>query len=191
MTATRTILRASLALFALACGSSAPPIEVSPFTEEHAEIFEDGADFIEDPESLEGRWREDWSRDLDRRVTHADVIAVVTIQYLRTDTNPDRQTTYRLIAKMKRTLVGEPPEEVEMTVAEGQGGFATIEGNDRRILNEEFLAFLKWYRTEAGEIAPHWHLSPASEPIVDRVEYLIERRRDIPRERGRTTTVVH
>jgi len=180
-------------LAAPACGGGTTEVHLSPFTAEHAEVFEDGVDFVADPENLEGRWREDWSRDLDRRVTWADVIAMVTIRTLRTDTDPDRQTTFRLIAEAGRELLGDIPEEVELKVHQHEVGFGTVEGNHRQILDQEFIAFLKWYETENGDVAAHWHLSPGSDPVVSRTEYLIERRHEIPREREsiRTRTIVH
>lgn len=176
-----------------ACGGSAPPARAtSPFTDEHAEVFEDGVDFIADPGHLEGRWRQDWSRDLDRRVSWSDLIARVTIHTLRTDTDLDRVNTYRLIAEVDETLWGEPPEdELTLTVREGEAGYGTIEGNDRRILNQPFVLFLKWYDAPDGNVRPHWHLAPATEPVTARVEYLIENRLRAPDERADERVIVH
>jgi hypothetical protein len=194
MTGTRHLgIAVASALAAVACGASAPEVQpTSPFTEEHAEVFEDGVDLIQDPEALEGRWREEWSRDLDRRVSFSDLIALVKVSYLRTDTDPGRVTTYRIIAQVQDVLHGESGiEELELTVKQGEGGFATIDGNERQILDARFVAFIKWYTNEANEVAPHWHLAPATRPVVARVEYLIERRHQAPDDDGRTTTVIH
>jgi hypothetical protein len=183
-----------LPLLALsACGGGTTEVRISPFTAEHGEVFEDGLDFVADPEGLEGRWREEWSRDLDRRVTWSDVIAIVTVSTLQTSTDPDQRTTYRLVTQVGRQLLGEVPPEVEMIVREDGTGFTTVADNTRRILDSEFIAFLKWYEPAEGGVAPHWHLSPSSDPVVSRTEYLIERRHDIPREPEfqRTTTIVH
>jgi hypothetical protein len=177
-----------------ACGGGSQEVEVqvTPFTEEHAAVFEDGIDFVADPEGLEGRWREDWSRELDQRVSWSDVVAVITIRTIRTDTDPNRETTLRLLAEPSRTLLGEIPDEIELKVGHEQAGFSTVEGNDRQILNTEFVAFLKWYQAADGSVRPHWHLAPASDPVMSRVEYLLERRREVPRERDRRTrTVIH
>ncbi len=151
-----------------------------------------GSILVADPEGLEGRWREDWSRELDQRVSWSDVIAVVSIQTVRTDTDPNRQTTLRLIAEPSRTLLGEVPDEIELKVSQNEEGFSTVEGNSRQILDTELIAFLKWYQAEDGSVLPHWHLAPASQPVLSRVEYLLERRREVPRQRNqRTTTVIH
>jgi hypothetical protein len=191
-------MRASLILLAApvllsACGSTAPPARATtPFTAEHAEVFEDGVDFIADPTHLEGAWREDWSRDLDQRVSESDLIARITVHTLRTDTDLERINTYRLQAKIDEALWGEPPEdEVTLTVREGEAGFGTLEGNDRRILNQPFLAFIKWYDAPDGQVRPHWHLAPATEPVVSRVEYLIENRLRAPEDRAERRVTVH
>lgn len=180
-------------LCSLGCGGGAPEtaIVTSEFTAEHAAVFEDGMDFVEDPTTLEGRWREDWSNDLEQRVIDADLISVVTITYVRTDTDLDRRNTYRIVAEIGRNLFGKPPEqELTLTVREGETGFGTIEGNERRILTRPFIAFIKWYRADDTRIRPHWHLAPASNPVVRRTEYLIENRRDVPDD-SRETVVIH
>jgi hypothetical protein len=172
-----------------ACGGGgAAEVQLTPFTPEHAEVFEDGIDFVADPEGLEGRWREDWSWDLDRRVTWADVIAIVTVRTVRSDTDPGRENTVRLVVETGRTLVGDPGEDLELKVHQDSPGYSSVEGNSRRILDHEFIAFIKWYETDSGAVAPHWHLAPSTESVVSRTEYLLERRREIPRERDTRTT---
>ncbi|HJL02539.1 MAG TPA: hypothetical protein RMH85_24860 [Polyangiaceae bacterium LLY-WYZ-15_(1-7)] len=189
-----THLASLLALsFALAaCGGSGEEVLLgSPLTAEERRYFEDGVDFVADPESLEGQWRRDWSQELDQRVRRADVIAYVTIQTVRTDQDLDRRTTMRLFPRAERNLVGELPEDVVLRSREGEMGFGTLEGNEPRLLNQEFVLFLKWDRPEgATEARPAWHLSPQVEQVTSRTEYLIERRREIQvRERGRV--IVH
>ena len=179
----RSILSAALSLatatLTLAgCGSTAPTIRVtSPFTAEHALVFDDGADYVARPDALDGDWREDWDRDMQKRVGFSDTICVVTVNTLRIDTDLDRNTTYRLIAHIDRTLYGESPgEELPLIVREGSDGYASINGNDRRILNKTFVLFLKWYQPPTGDISSHWHLSPASQQILTATNRMIERR---------------
>lgn len=188
-----TIAFALVLTTAFGCGSAAAPARTtSPFTPEHAEVFEDGVDFIADPTALEGRWREDWSRDLDKRVSWSDLIARVTIHTVRTDTDLDRRSTYRLIAEVDEAYWGEAPEEeLTLTVAEGEPGYGTLEGNDRRVLNQPFVLFAKWYDAEDASVKAHWHLAPATEPVVARVEYLIENRLRAPDDRAERRVVIH
>lgn len=174
-------VRVPWVLFALAaCGGASEMTVTSPFTEAHATVLEDGVDFVDDPSVLEGRWQEDWMRDLDRRVSISDGIYIVQIRTIRTDVDLERQETFRLIGEIGSTLYGDTPDgdELELTVKQGSGGFDTVEGNEQRLMRERMIAFVKWYETEAGTIHAHWHLSPATDGVIARVEYLIQGRRD-------------
>ncbi|MFW5921418.1 MAG: hypothetical protein ACOCUS_06215 [Polyangiales bacterium] len=188
-----SVLGVAMVISLAACGSSQPEVrQVTEFTEQDAELFEDGVDLIADPEQLEGRWRKEWSRELDLRVRRAEFVGLVTVHTLRTDIDPERRSTYRLLVEVDKELLGEAPDELTLTVHEGQGGFGTIHGNDRRILNQPFVAFLKWYRTDEGGIAPHWHLAPAAEPVAERVKWLIEKRHDKEiEEPGSRRVIIH
>ena len=193
----RRLLGASaMAVGLTACGGSALQVAevTSPFTTDQSQVFEDGVDFVADPDVLSGRWRDDWSRDFQARVAGADLIAVVHVHTLRTDTDLDRRTTFRIVAAIRELKLGEAPEdELSLPVHEGDGGFDSIESNQRRILETDFLAFIKWYTADGGRVAPHWHLSPATDPIVQRAEFLIRRRRgdDGSDSRGRVIVVEH
>jgi hypothetical protein len=169
------------ALLAAGCGSGASQMTVtSEFTEAHGTVLEDGVDFVDDPTVLEGRWQEDWMRDLDRRVSISDGIFVIQIRTIRTDVDLERQETFRLIGEIGATLYGDTPDsdELELTVEQGSGGFDTVEGNEQRLMRERMLAFVKWYESESGNVLAHWHLSPATDGVIARVEYLIQGRRD-------------
>jgi len=181
------------ALFALsACGGGPPPTPTgAPFAADDRRLFDDGVDFVADPEALEGRWRQEWSDDLQGRIGAADVVANVTVTTLRTDEDPSRRTTYRLIVSMGHALLGRlPSEELTLTSTEDEAGFRTVAGNDHRLLQQPFVAFLKWERaTPEATPIPHFHLSPATDPVSQRVAYLLERRRGVEREHGRV--IVH
>jgi hypothetical protein len=186
------VLAAAVAL--VACGASRPNARpTSKFTERHAEVFDDGVDLVADPEALGGRWRDQWSSELDRRVRAADLIALVKVHTLRTDVDLERQSTYRLLVEIQKEILGRAPEkEISLSVEEGQRGFNTIKGKEERILNQPFIAFIKWYRTANDEVAPHWHLAPASEPVLARTKWLVEERRDVDvRDEGERRVIVH
>lgn len=190
------LLRAAALFAAIAgCGGGPAPIVVtSPFTDEHETAFENGIDYIEDPTILEGSWLSSWEDDIDRRVQLSDAVALVTVTTLRQDVDLDRHETYRLITRVDRERHGELPDEVTFVVRHDQAGFGTVHGNDARILNQRFVAFVKWAEEE-GQIVPRWHLSPATERVVRRVNTLVERihtphedrRRVIVRESGSTS----
>ncbi|MEM9074647.1 MAG: hypothetical protein AAGE52_39495 [Myxococcota bacterium] len=186
-------LPTALALLVVAAcgGTEAPVVTGAPLTSAERALFEDGADFVADPEALQGQWRRDWSSELDQRVRRSDVIAYVKVQTLRTDTDLDRRTTFRLILDENRTIYGEYPTELVLRSKEGQPGYGTLEGNERQLLNRDFVLFLKWELADGAiERTPRWHLAPASDQVIQRVEYLVERRHDVQvRERG--TVIVH
>src|SRR5690349_10042267 len=85
-------------VWATACGGAKAPTPSTPLTESQERAFDNGVDFIASLEGLEGRWRDDWDRDLTERVVGADVIALVTVETLRTDTDPQQRVTYRLLS---------------------------------------------------------------------------------------------
>lgn len=181
-------------LVALGCAPAlAPePVATAPLSAEEALLYENGVDHVADPEALEGRWREDWSRELDDRVSGADVVAVVTVKTLRTDTDPGRHVTYRLVLETDRQIVGEIPDDLSLSVSEADGGFNSVDGNERRILDQSFVLFAK-YELAAGnsKVTIRWHLAPATDAVVARVDYLAERRRGVERERPTHRVVVH
>lgn len=186
-------LQAFLAIWLVACGASAPPARVSsPFTAEDAEIFDDGIDFVAAPAGLEGAWHEDWREDLERRVGMADLIAIITVDTIRTDVDLERRETVRLLASVDDELVGEAPgDELQLITREGQPGFGTVQGNDRRILNQPFVAYVKWYTDSAGEVRPHWHLAPATAQVVEETRSLVETLRTAPENRVRRKVIIH
>jgi hypothetical protein len=181
----------ALLLGLCACGAAPPRVRpTSEFTEAKARVFEDGVDFVADPEVLEGRWLDEWERDLERRVSDADFVAIVTVETIRIDTDLDRRNTLRLLTDVQDRFFGESPgDELALVVREGAIGWGTVEGNDQRLLDNPYVAFVKWYATEDGTVLPHWHLSPSTDAVVRRVRALAERRSDAPR--GREIVVTH
>ena len=160
------------------CGGGTHSIRVtSEFTSEHAELFEDGFDFVKEPAALEGQWLEDWQREIQSRVANSDYIAVVTVTTLRTDVDPERRTSFRVVGDIERPLYGSIPDrELDLTVDENAVGYASVRDNQELFLNQVFVAYVKWYEDEEGEVAAHWHLSPASEGIVGATEKLVKER---------------
>lgn len=185
-------------LLLVGCGGSSEPVRtnVEPFTAAHEPLFENGVDMVRDPEGLDGAWLRTWEDELDRRVTMADVVALVTIRTLRTDVDLDRRETFRLVAHPERVYLGEEQladEDLLLSVAEGEGGYGTVANNERRLLDAQFIAFVKWKRdADTDELVPRWHLSPATEPVATRVRALLERRRDVVPEDGtRRRVIIH
>ncbi|MCA9610910.1 MAG: hypothetical protein KC619_35190 [Myxococcales bacterium] len=182
----------SVLLLWSACGG---PVErvVTPFTDEHEPLFENGLDLIRDPAGMEGSWLETWEQELDARITHADLVLLVRVQTIRQDTDLDRRDTFRLIVHVDRKYLGEVEDELTLVTREDDGGFQTVESNERRLLDEQFIAFVKWQRDEETlEVIPRWHLSPATDAVVERVRALLETRRQIIQQQpGRQRVIIH
>lgn len=174
------LLLSTLALLSASCGGGIAELEVNvtPFTAEHELLFENGLDMVRDPEALGGNWFTTWERELDARITHADVVALVTVRAVRTDTDLERRDTFRLVNRVDRTYLGDLDEEVTLSVAESEAGYGTVETNERRLLDAQFIAFIKWQDGESG-VRSRWHMSPATEAVAIRVRDLLRTRRDV------------
>ena len=169
-----------------ACGSATSPAAVSsPFTSEHTALYDDAVDFVHDPTILDGGWRDDWSHKLSERVGESDGVFLVRVRTVRSDVNPDQEESYRLVAETDAALRGRPPD-AEWSLPVGPAGEASVAGNEERLLDSSFVLFVKYYADEeTGRVLPHWHLSPASDGVVRRVEYLIGRHREAAGARSR------
>lgn len=158
-------------------GTTGPSTTAAQLSAEHAQLFEQGVDFIAKLDGLDGRWREDWERDLQRRVEAADLVAEVVVRTLRTDTDPEQRVTHRIVVHVDRVIRGqEPSSELELAVREGALGFASVDQAVRRLPEQRFVAFVKWARgEEAFEPVPYFHLSPASEQVLAETEGWVTR----------------
>jgi hypothetical protein len=177
---------ATLAGFVLAACGGAATVNVTPTTPDQLRVLDHGADFVEDPEILEGQWRRDWSEELEMRVSSADFVAIVDVLSIQSSRIPDQGRSIRVHVRRKRAIFpSRVPEELDLVVPEGQGGFNSIYRNQARLLRAPQVLFAKWYRDEEQALHVHWHLSPATDPVVRRVEHLVDRRRNAPTETRR------
>ncbi len=160
------------------CGGATKPTvaKLTPFTDEDAHHFDNGADFISDPDAFEGQWADDWSAELDNRVGRADVVAAITVHTVRQDLDPNRDVTYRLQVDVKNEMFGRVEDHLLLTSRHEDAGFETIEGHHKQLLDHNFVMFVKW-KERNGDVVPRWHLSSASGPMVRKVESLLEIRR--------------
>jgi hypothetical protein len=168
-----------------ACGGGSGSVRVSDFTEEHAKLFENSVDFIADPELLEDKAGQQWQTDLKARCDLGDFVGVLTVTTLVADVDLEKRTTYRLVSTIVRKLQGNTPgKEVTFAVSEGSEGYPRVEQNQQRILNQSFVAYVKWIKQENGQIGTRWHLSPASDKVISRLS-------DFLALRGKNKKVVH
>ena len=174
-----------------ACGGGAQTINYTPSTPEQLRVFDHGVDFVAALEGLEGRWRQDWDRDLQERVGGADYIGVVRIETLLSETDPEQVVTHRLVGRVQRTILGDADKTVELRVREDEVGFPTIHDNVSRIQAKEFLLFAKWFADDNGQRAAHFHMAPASEAVVSEAEKIVGLRKRESTDAQGGRTIVH
>lgn len=143
--------------------------------------FDGRVDFINDPEILERNWQDEWNDDLQRRISSANVVAVVRIEAMRSTTDPEQKTVYHLLARPETPVFGTMQPEFDLRVREGDLGFASVHQNQQQILEHMFIVFLKWADDPDGSVVARWHLSPATDAVLRRTRFLVEQRRGAPR----------
>jgi hypothetical protein len=111
------------------------------------------------------------------------LIALVTVNTLLTDTDPEGHVSNRLVVQVDTTMKGMPPsEEVTLSSLDASVGFATVDSNKTRLLHMRLLALVKWVEQTDGTVSSHFHLVAPADTIVSRVQAHIER--DAPQNRA-------
>lgn len=179
MSRTSIILVGVTSLLLAACaGKSAttPARPSSPFTETDLKLFDDGVDLVADPDGLAGRWSDDWNLEMRDRVGRSDLIALVDVNTVLSDTSPEARTTHRLVVTVDKSFKGKPPaSELNLSTADTAVGFPTVDANKGRLLHMRLLALLKWVEQPDGSVTSHFHLASGSDKVVSRVIAHIDR----------------
>ena len=185
---TRWVLGVALCLVACGGASSAGHIR-SEFTAQDATLFDDVVDLIEDPAALEAAWGDVDGSVIRNRVGRADLVAIVNVTALRNDVDLDRKETYRIHVESEKDLLGKSPKDISLRVRQGEPGFRSVEVAADALMRRPFVLYAKWYLDEQTmQPRPHWHLSPASEAVVDRTRNDLRAARRVS---GTETVVVH
>jgi hypothetical protein len=164
-----------------ACSSTGTQVRPrGPWSPELAQFFDDAADFIEDPGDLQGAWSADYARELQGRVDEADLICRAEVRTVNEDISVDGHRRKHLLMQVTSVLYGEAPEDnrLHISVGEGSSGFDTIDRSERRLISNHFIAFIRWYEDDDGSVRAHWHLSPATRPLVAMVRRAITERQE-------------
>lgn len=157
--------------FAYACGAQAVgAAEPGEFTSRHADLFDDGADLIDNPEGLQGRWLSEWGADVSERLAEADWVATGKVTTIHVEVDPENRATYHVVFQVDRALKGEPPRrELSLSSRKGAAGYASLEQHRGHLLDRGFVAFVR-YASDTGARVPHFHLMPPSGPVLRAVE---------------------
>lgn len=139
------------------------------FRPSDAPLFDHAVDLVEAPVLLAG----EWGGAFERRVSRADLIAVVRVSSLSSDFI-SRRSAYRLTVKVKNRLKGSSSKELVLRVGDDQPGYQSVRVNEDQLLHNPFVAFIKWAANpESSELIAHWHLSPDSEEVREKIDYVL------------------
>lgn len=161
-----------------ACGSAPVRPTITPMTPEAELAFENGIDFIDDPMLLEGNWLEDWEQEIARRVELCDAVLVVRVTAVQQNVDLDRNLSYRLVGHIETVRFGTGfRDDVTLVSRTSDDGHPSVHENEGRLLQQQFIAFVRWVEGEDGTAVARWHLSPAADRVIRRVNSLLETRR--------------
>jgi len=165
----------ALATLGIGCAGTSSNLTVTELLPSDEPLFDHAVDLVEEPVVV----RDQWGGTFESRVRRADSIAVVRVTSLSSDTVRNR-SAYRLTAKVKNRLKGSSPREVVLRVQDDQRGYETVRANEDRLLEDPFVAFVKWGADpESDELIAHWHLSPSSDAVRENIDFFL---RHPPRE---------
>lgn len=143
---------------------------VTDFRASDVSLFDNSVDLVAAPVIVEGA-----SDAFERRVARADFVASIRVLSLHIELIKHR-SAYRLTAKVKEQLKGASTEELELRVTDDERGYRSVEANEDRLLHDPFIAFVKWESDPASsELIAHWHLSPDSEAVRRKIDYVLRR----------------
>jgi hypothetical protein len=145
-------------------------VPVTEFRATDVALFDNSVDLVAAPVIVEGE-----SGAFERRVGRADLIASIRVQTLRSELIKHR-SSYRLTVRVKDRLKGESARDLELRVTDDEPGYRSVELNEDRLLRDSFIAFVKWETApKSPELVAHWHLSPDSAAVRDKIDYVLRR----------------
>lgn len=156
-----------------ACASSVSTLAASPtspFEDVDHVLFDNGIDFVEDPAALSGSWRADIERELRQRITRSDVVAQIRVDTVVVERDPEGAKKLVLSTAVGEKWRGVIDEELPLSVGPSQPGYAALDRAQPRLLEGQFVLFLKWAEDASGKVVARFHLAPASEPVVEAVK---------------------
>lgn len=176
----RAVATAAFLFLAAAAGCGAPPgppvLEPSrAWDTSLVDLFDDAADWVTPLRTLLGTpWFEEYGERLARRVEEADVVAVVR---LKASLPPGgAQAAGALEMEVLQSLVGRavPGMIVRLDVPPAAAG--RLDAEAARIEEQgRFVAFVRLYRGETGDVRNHWHLSPFDQDLVNTIRRTTQR----------------
>lgn len=166
--------------FGGAVGCTKTQVDVgAPWDVKEAAFFDDGMDFVKDPESLSGEWAFRHRNLLEGRIQLADSVAVVEVKTVQTKTDVEGREVKRIDVSIAEQLYGKNPEnDISLESAETSPGYQLILRHERH-LSGRWLLFARWFKdddTASPAVGHHFHLSPATDANLSKIGPRIRRR---------------
>jgi hypothetical protein len=109
---------------------------------------------------------------LRERAQTADVVARVRVQTVTVDSVGD-QSTYHLgiqVGVPTLTQAKVPDRTFELSIKPQSGAFGIAKAFDNRLRGQTFVAFLRRFANDDGDVELHWHLSADTAEVVSAVK---------------------
>ena len=159
----------AIACWGVGCAGTSSNTATTDFQSSDDSLFDNAVDLVEAPVIVEG----EWSGAFERRVGRADLIAVAHVESLSSDL-VKRRSAYRLTVRVEERIKGSSSKELVLRVRDDEPGYQSVRVNEDWILHNSSIAFIKWEsRPESPELTAHWHLSPDSAAVRDKIEFLL------------------
>jgi hypothetical protein len=159
------------------CGgkSSGPGTVQSPFLAEDAVLFDGGVEFVDNPEKLTGRWKEDWERELAQRVARADAIYLGNVSSTRLGSDFGGKAFIDVAFEIEKRLHGAGTGTIDLRSRPDDAGHRTLARADDRLLTGKYVAFVKWAEDD-GAVRGRFHLAYASDVVLATVQFQLEKK---------------
>jgi hypothetical protein len=163
------LVLAALSCWGIGCSRGATNVPTTAFLPTDAPLFDHSVDFVEAPVIVEGGWR----GEFERRVDRADLVAAVRATSSVAEV-VKRSSALRITVRVDERFKGASDRDIELRVDDDQPSFGTVEDSEQRILRDPWIVFIKWETVEGeSDLVPRWHLSPDTPEVRAKIDYLL------------------
>lgn len=171
------LLIAAITCWGIGCAGASSNRPETDFGLADVALFDNGLDIVDAPVIVEGQR----SGAFEQRVGRADLIAAVSIESLSSDL-VKRRWAYRLRVRTGDRLKGISSKEMVLRVGDDESGYQSIRIHEDSLLRRPWIAFVKWEADpKSSDLIAHWHLSPDSLAVRNKIEFFLRHRVKNPR----------
>ncbi|MBN2716327.1 MAG: hypothetical protein JXX14_10770 [Deltaproteobacteria bacterium] len=162
----------------MACATTIQPGK--PFDDSERRFFDDGIDVVEDVSSLQGQFGFEEREDMDARCNLADVVGVVEILSVHSNTGADGVEEIRIEVQVKELIYGEMTNrQIQLRSNANALGYTLLNRYESALSGSKIL-FMRTFHIsgESDGTGHHFHLSPLSPAVLSEVKRLVKKRRN-------------